>query len=536
MAITEPLASQTDFSGGLNVNPRIAENELQEATNVDVEEDGVLKPAFDDTLIKTVANVICVQVIDGKIYYLVGTTLSVIDTDGTNLVALGTIGANYFVAENWGGVHIIIATDKVYEVIGGVLYDLGVTTPTVTPTTAFVGAGALTGTYQMSFSYVKKFTLADGSSYEEESPLSPEVEASPVTQDIVVNGMTDSAESGVTHKRIYIRGGALTTRVQAGEIAQGTTTFTIDDTEDVLVTNTVEDVDTNDKATTPPTHGKIVDNVLFLVIGKNVHWSRSLIPSAFPTSNFTTMPYPPKAVYAIGSNLAILMQNQEVIYVNPGFTPAQGGYLHEPFNQQGCISTRSATKDYHASDEGMTFLRSSEPQIFTHKIRSELLELSGRSNTVGAYLRGRYYFCIPAESVMYEFQSSTGRFLKFDSITDVAAGDDGVLYVVKTAGIYSFGTSTTTRKAYAYRTPEVILPEDGGFERFTIDADFGDDAVTAEYYVNDVVITSKTFTSSGRQSQPFPVDQKAGSRVSLRISRASTTTNTSDAIYGVFLR
>lgn len=535
MGITEPLFSQQFFEGGLNRNPKIAENELQEATNVDVEEDGVLKPALDDTLIKSVANVICHQVIDGFIYYLVGTTLSRCTTAGANTVALGTIGADYFIAENWHGVHIIIATDKVYEVIGGVLYDLGVTTPTDTPTTAFVGAGALTGTYQMSYSYVKKFTLADGSAYEEESPLSPEVEASPVAQDIVVNGMTDSAESGVTHKRIYIRGGNLTTRVEAGEIAQGVTTFTIDDAEDVLVTNTVEDVDNNDKAPTPPVHGRIVDGILFLVVGKNVYWSRSLIPSAFPTLNFSTFSYPPKAVAPIGSNLAVLMQSQEVIYVNPGFTAAQGGYLHEPFNQQGCISIRSSTKGYYASNEGMAFLRSSEPEIFTHKIRSELLALSDRSDTVGAYLRGRYYFCIPSESVMYEYQSSTGRFLKYDNITDVTAGDDGVLYVVKAAGIHSFGTSTT-KKAFAYRTPEVILPEDGRFERFTIDADFGDDAVTAEYYVNDAVLTTKTFTSSGRESQPFPIDQKAGSRISLRLSRATTTTNANDSIHGVHLR
>ena len=534
MAITESKFQQNNFSGGLNVNPRIAGNELQEATNVDIEEDGVLKPALDDTLIKSVSNVICIQVIDGKIYYLVGTTLSVCDTDGTNTVALGTIGGAYFVAENWGGVHIIIATDKVYEVIGSTLYDLGVTAPAVTVTTA-TAAGPLTGTFFVSFSYVKKFTLADGSSYEEESALSSEVSVVVAAEEIIVNGMTDSAESGVTHKRVYIRGGALTLTYEAGEIAQGVTTFTIDVTEAVIATGTIEDVANNDKAPTPPVHGKIVDGILFLVVGLNVYWSRSLIPSAFPSSNFTTLPYPPKAVYAIASNLAILMQNQEVIYVNPGFTPAQGGYLHEPFNQQGCISTRSAIKNYHASSEGMAFLRSSEPEIFTHKIRSELLALSGRSNTIGAYLRGRYYFCIPDESVMYEFTSSIGRFLKFDSITDVTAGDDGVLYVVKTGGIYSFGTGTS-RKAYAYRTPEIILPEDGRFERFTIDADFGDDAVTVEYYINGVVNTTKTFTSSGRESQGFPVTQQAGSRLSLRISRSIATTNTSDAIHGVYLR
>jgi hypothetical protein len=535
VGIEETKYQQEDFSGGLNINPRIAENEMQEATNVDIEDFGVLRPALADTLIKAVSNVICHQVLDGFIYYLVGTTLSRCTTAGASTTALGTIGGSYFKAENWGGVHIIIATDKVYEVIGGTLYDLGVTTPTATPTVAYVGAGALTGTYYCSFTYVKKFTLADGSEYEEESPLSPEVTATPVAQDITVNGMTASTEAGVSHKRIYIRGGALTNRYRAGEVTNATTSFTIDQTEAQLVLLTIEDIDDNDKISGTPVHGGLVDGRLFVVIGKTVVWSRALIPSAFPVANSTTFETAPLAIYQMASNLAVLLAALEEIYVNPGASPANGGYIHYPSDPQGCISTRSAVKGYHASDEGMSYLRSSAPVIFTRKIRSELLGLTGRADTIGAYLRGKYYACIPSQSIMYEYLAAENRFLKYDSITDVAAGDDGELYVVKSAGIYKFA-SETTRKSFAYRSPEIYLPEDRGFERVAIECNFGSDGGTIEYYVNGSVVTTKTVTTSGREMVYTPINMEAGSRVSVRISNSSAISETDYGIYGVYLR
>ena len=747
MGIEETKFSQVDFSGGLNSNARIAENYLQEATNVDVQDFGVLRPALADTLIKTVANVLCVQVLDGQIYYLVGTTLSRVESDGTGTVALGTIGGSYFTAQKWGGIHIIIATDAVYKVVEDSIYNLGVTAPAAAPTVVeanstsattdyenksfdvnsedatpaclffkpdgtkmyfmgftnksvfqyslstawdvdtanydsksfsvngeetspyglffkpdgtkmyivgqtndtvfqyslstawdvdtasydsksfsvnsedatpldiffksdgtkmyFIGStndtvfqyslstawdvdtasydsksfsvsgedtfqfglffksdgtkmyfmgsnndtvfqyslsaawdiyvGALTGTFNVSYSYVAKLTLADGSAYEEESGLSDEVEITVDSKDISVSVIADSGDSQVTHKRVYIRGEGLVSRYRSGEIATGVTIHTIDQTESALVLLSIEDSENNYRPPLTPIHGAVFNGQLFVAAGRNVYWSRTLILSAFPTDNYAELPYDVKAIYAAGSNLAILMTDNEVIYINPGYSATAGGYLHYPKNPQGCISTRSAARGYHASDEGMTFFEGSEPVIFTQAIRSELIALSGRSSTIGAYLRGRFYFCIPAESVMYEYEFKTARFLKYDGIIDVCAGDDGELYIVKTGGIYSFGTATT-RKAFAYRTPEVFLPEDVAFDRIAIEADFGTDEATIEFYVNDTVATTVTRTTSGRQMVYVPVSRKGGSAVSARISSASAISYTNFSVYGVHLR
>ena len=76
-----------------------------------------------------------------------------------------------------------------------------------------------------------------------------------------------------------------------------------------------------------------------------------------------------KAVYKKGPNVAVLMENEETIYVNPGFTAVEGGYLFDSQNPQGCLSTRSASDGYHLSHEGIVFYRSQEPAVISGRIR-----------------------------------------------------------------------------------------------------------------------------------------------------------------------
>jgi len=403
-----------------------------------------------------------------------------------------------------------------------------------------VGGGKLDAKdYRVSYSYVSKYDLPDGTAYEEESQLSPEVSVTNAErQDISVSGLADSADTQVTHKRIYIRGGGLQLRHQAGEIATGVTTFTTTQDESELVIELIEDNRKNGLAPTSPTHGVLANGKLFIVKGKNLSWSRTLLPFAFIGSDFITLPYDIKAVYKKGPNIAVLMENEETVYMNPGFSAAQGGYLFDSQNPQGCLSIRSARDGYHLSHDGIVFYRSQEPTVISNKIRQDLFSHSEafRIASIGAYLKGRYYLCIPGAAVMYEFDSTNGQFKKHTGILDVAARDGNTVFVLKSDGIYSFETDTTKRKAFAYRSPELVQPDSSLFHNLVIDGDLGSGGVTVEYFLNNVAITSIIKTTSGRKRVPIPVSQTPGSRISVKISTSAETDNTDQAIYGVFLQ
>lgn len=777
--VDETRFAQQDFSGGFNSHPLIGKNELQLCVNLDLHDNGRAKPAFQDTLVKLITGVTNIQVIDGYVYYLVGTTLSRVKSGTTD--SLGIIGSGTFFVEKFGDIHIIIASDKVYKVITDSSDTLSLTTlgtaassvaPTValatqkslvidtfedhttwtasgvvkaddavnvkvgtnsmklTPSTSntieyvtkaiskdltvyadstvsddddlislwlyvsdtskysytqvvfdvntgdfkndmfiktipaiitnfnleqnedfpesfadpvkdnigwddvfgtwnssfsaatrsefdknylgtvsaarllhikqtpkkvgsdlgqpawtnikvrkseflrvgsdstkgwadvaavkivafvsatgidvsvddlkMIGGGKLDAPkYKISYSYVSKYTLPDGTAYEEESQLSPEAEVTDAErQNVDVSVISDSSDTQVTHKRIYIRGGGLQLRHQAGEIAAGVTTFTTDKDESELVVESLEDNRKNGVPPTSPIHGILVNGRLFIVKGKNVHWSRTLLPYAFIGSDFLTFPYDVKAVYRKGPNIAVLMENDETIYVNPGFTALAGGYLFDSQNQQGCISTRSAKDGYHISHDGIVFFRSQEPTVISERIRQDLLAHSDafRASSIGTYLKGKYYLCIPGASVMYEFDSTNIRFKKHSGIIDVSAKDGSNVFILKNDGIYTFETDTTKRKEFTYRSPDLVQPDDSGFHNLVIDGDFGSDGATVEYFLNGESKTSTVLTTSGRERKNVSVTQEPGSRISVKISTAAETENTDAAIYGVYLQ
>ena len=305
-----------------------------------------------------------------------------------------------------------------------------------------------------------------------------------------------------------------------------------------MVIEPLEDNRKNGLAPTNPIHGVIANGKLFIVKGKNLYWARTLLPFAFIGSDFITLPYDIRAVYKKGPNVAVLMENEETIYVNPGFTAIAGGYLFDSQNPQGCLSTRSASDGYHLSHDGIVFYRSQEPTIISERIRQDLLDHSEafRTASIGAYLKGRYYLCIPGASVMYEFDSVNNRFIKHSGIVDVAAKDGNTVYVLKSDGIYSLETDETKRKDFTYRSPELVQPDDTQFHNLVIDGDLGTDGVTVEYFLNDVSTTSIVKTTSGRQRKTVPVSQTPGSRISAKLSTSAETEDTDMAIFGVFLQ
>jgi hypothetical protein len=246
------------------------------------------------------------------------------------------------------------------------------------------------------------------------------------------------------------------------------------------------------------------------------------------------MEYDINALERRGPNLALLLQEFEAQYINPGYLPTDGGYLYYAENPQGCVSGPSSAKGYYASNEGISYYPGNEPAIISDRIRSELLTYD-LSEAVGAYLRGSFYLCLPSEEIMFEYDSVRDRFQKHTDITFVSAGDDGYLYVLKSDGIYQFEASATSWKAFAFRTAELVIGKDSQFEFVVLDADLGSSGLALEYYLNDTAQPSVTKTTTGRELIYFPVTQEAGNRISVRVSSSAAITESGVGIYGVYL-
>lgn len=188
-----------------------------------------------------------------------------------------------------------------------------------------------------------------------------------------------------------------------------------------------------------------------------------------------------------------------------------------------------------------------EPQIVSHRITSDLLA-SNISDGIGAYLRGKYYLCDPSAQVVYMYDTVYNRFQKHgtflapdlltsygDGILAVAAGNDGYLYLLKSDGIYCHETGTT-RKAFSFRTSELVVPDDQEYRNLVIDCDAGDATLEVVYYVNDTVTNTFSVTTSGRQLVYNQVSQNKGNRVSVKIYTIAEAASDSIAVYGIYLQ
>lgn len=389
-----------------------------------------------------------------------------------------------------------------------------------------IGGGKLDNErYSVSYSYVSRYTLPDGSTYNEESSLSPEAEVTAAeAQNIVITGIADSAESQVTHKNVWIRGGGLFSRHLVGTIAQGVTTITTDKTEVGYVTEPLEDVQFNVGAPTSPSDIAKTNGTLFVAQNSRVYSSAPLIPAAFAGDAFLAIQGPVTGIMPKTSNLAVMQKHEEKILVNPGRSLSQGAYFHEPEFPQGCLSSRSTQRGFYSTEEGIAYFTGAAPEIISDRIREELVA-GDLSNAVGAWNKGSYFLCLPAQQVMYEYDTLHRRFLKHDGIKDVTA-TNGALYVLKSDGIYIFEGDTTGTKAFAFRTPELTLPDDHSYNSIVVDGYMGPNAVTVGWYVDNSAVTTKSFTTTSRKTNRVPVDKRHGNRISVRISGpASTDTN-----------
>jgi hypothetical protein len=767
---------QADFSGGLNTHPLQAPNELQECTNLFLEDFGAARPAFTDKLLVSKPDMTSMQEVAGHLYYNAGTTLYRSNADGSNEVNIGTIGVGVFKAHKWNDIVIIQASNKFYKVIGTTLSPLGVEAPAsatfslsstpsplhtktiklcdagdaftvsectvandavdfatganskkftlevpglvstaldstveldltnfdggiasndndlitfwvfvtaidgldfvkvifeagddqntfskIVPVTSFYvqsdtdednpttfadfdrdkinwdeefndwaeefspetrdefnkyytsksntlgpitterkfrkripgieqqwvqikipksefvrngdapaqGWGTITSVklqfvatipdvkinidtiqlegggnldrdrYKISVAYVDRHEFEDGTRYEEVSQLSPEVEITGLFRrdiqiDLVVG---ESIPPHAELKRFYIRGGGLLDRHEIGDVlvdAIGELLTTTGDEEDMVIAP-LEDSRKNGIAPLEATDSLIVQDRLFVLKGKKLSWSRVLRVSAFEPNSNLVLPFEGVSLMEKGANVAVLMENSEVIYVNPGSTATEGGYFYYPENPHGCVASFSAERGYYASYEGIMFFTGAAPILVSHKIRQDYLALTNTSDFVAAYNKGRYFLCSPSDDVMFEWDSNSSRFLKHDNIRYVAAGDNGIIYLIKDDGIYSLEAETQNRKSFVFKTAEVVMPDDTAFRHIVIDANFAE-GMDIEYFQNGVAITTITKTSEGRELLHIPINQKAGNRVSVRISSSAVTTNTDKAIFGVYLQ
>jgi hypothetical protein len=395
--------------------------------------------------------------------------------------------------------------------------------------------------YKVSFAYVDQTTLSDGSVYEEVSQLSEEVELTGVFRNNIqiTTVAPETVPSNADIKRFYIRGGGLLLRHEIGDVdasLSGSVVLTTTDNEEALAINPLEDSNKNGIAPLEATDSLIHGGRLYVLKDKTLSWSRPLKLSAFRPNDNLLLPDTGVGLMSRGANVVVLTSKGEVIYVNPGATAADGGYLHYPDNPHGCVAPLSANEGYYASYEGVNFFTGGSPVVMSDRIRQDYLALTGRASFVAGFTRGRYYLCSPDDGVTYEYDSTSDRWLKHDDTLFINAGDDGNVYTVKSGGIYLFQGDTQNRKAFTYRSPEIVIAEDEQFRHVVVDAHYGD-GMDVEYFVNG---TSKTTfagqTSTARERKEFPITQEPGNRISVKISSGSVATDTDKAIYGVWLK
>ena len=161
----------------------------------------------------------------------------------------------------------------------------GIAAPTATPALAAGAGPGLSGTYSVSFTYVRK----EGTAVAHESNPSPTSADITVTNTVIaVSNLVDSSDTQVTHKRIYrtVNGGS--TRLFEAEIAQGLTTANLS-LADTALGVAVE----TDNAVPPVTHWAVrhQEHVFLLDTAHPSYlwWSKRYRPESVPGTNFIDM-------------------------------------------------------------------------------------------------------------------------------------------------------------------------------------------------------------------------------------------------------
>ena len=166
--------------------------------------------------------------------------------------------------------------------VGGTVRTWGIAPPGTAPVLAAGAAGALSGVYNVSYTYVR----LDGTAVAHESNPSPtSLDVTVTATTISVSGLTASTDPQVTHKRLYrtVNGGS--TRLFDQQITNATTTATLSVADTGLGSAVATDNDRPSLASVAVLHQEHV----FLLDPANpdyLWWSKRFRPESVPTTNF----------------------------------------------------------------------------------------------------------------------------------------------------------------------------------------------------------------------------------------------------------
>ena len=230
-----------------------------------------------------------------------------------------------------------ITTDTVRKKLRGTtLENFGITRPAAAPAASAGGAGTMTGTFDIRFTYVNGNTNA-------ESSASDSVSVTVAGSQINVTSITASPDTQVTKRRVYIRNQATQTeyRLAATINDNSTLTTTLDvDTANLIILG--PDTAENEP---PVSTAKFIawwNNRMFVADDSNLYWSGKNLPESFDPEDFEPIGEGDgqkiTGLHAFGDVL-LIFKSRSIWYLS-GLTP-ESWRLRPLFDWTGAVSHAS---------------------------------------------------------------------------------------------------------------------------------------------------------------------------------------------------
>lgn len=425
----------------------------------------------------------------------------------------------------------------------------GITAPTSTPGASLNSGGALTGTYSIKFTYVRK----SGDTLVHESNPSVKSDDVALTADDLDYSVLGSLEAGVTHIRIYrtLAGGS--TYLFEVEIpnAAGANTGTLATIDGGLGALVSEDNNRPEPATiVHALRDRIWTNDS--AQGNRLRYTDRFLPERQPSANFIDIGGENHTITAITSidsalivytestKFRIIEQLPDVGAIGGGVrlvTSSSAGFVAlELHSSRGTRASEAVVSTgfgiIYPSKEGL-FLSSAgtgPEQLLSQKIQSIFIgtteggippiDFNFESNMIAGFHRGRYYLSYTSTTSIDEVNDIT-------AILDIATGEwyfwnegftafyfddednlffggrnDGDIEVLEDPSVFSDGSAMT-----AITSTFSTASSDGGdslsqklFLYARVDAEVAaGDTLTASFYANETL--KKTFTITGNRAR-----------------------------------
>ena len=405
--------------------------------------------------------------------------------------------------------------------------------PTVTPVVAIGSGGSLTGSYSVRFTYCRKTSA--GALAAESNPSSPSTSVALTADQLDISGLTASTDSQVTHIRIYRTPAGGSDYLFDQDITNGTTTATSTQSD----TSLGAEFSLTDKSA-PPFASMVTlwNETLWLthdtVNTTYLYYSQRLNPENWPPANFLSIgdaSDPLQTAVPYGGLLGVFARKTKYRILGN----AVSGYsAEESMSRRGTAAYQAVI----ATEHGVIF--PARDGIFATDFSSPDVELSqaifplfvgetvngldpinwDAANTMrAAFFKKRYYLAYPSGThtdpdmvMVYSFSTKQWYFydhplsdLFYEEINNqlVGGGQNGISYVLENGS--SDGGSAIAldceTKDFAGASKDVKKL----FHFMRIDANTLGDTLTCKLYVDDVLKTTQTFSSSGRTEKLLTV-------------------------------